>query len=59
MCSAPTITDVVMWIYEKHDIWIEVILEHPNYFGYNAYRVKDCVCLIEDSISYNSPTEAL
>jgi len=22
--SAPTITEVVMWLYEKHDIWISV-----------------------------------
>ena len=22
--SAPTIAEVVMWLYEKHDIWIEV-----------------------------------
>jgi hypothetical protein len=23
-CKAPTISDVVMWIYEKHKIWISV-----------------------------------
>jgi len=23
--SAPTIADVVMWLYEKHGIWIEII----------------------------------
>ena len=24
LCSAPTIAEVVMWLYEKHKIWIEV-----------------------------------
>lgn len=24
LCSAPTIAEVVMWLYEKHGIWIEV-----------------------------------
>ena len=24
MCSAPTISEVVMWLYEKHGIWIHV-----------------------------------
>ena len=28
MCSAPTIADVVMWFYEKHKIWINVVC-HP------------------------------
>lgn len=24
MCSAPTIAEVVMWLYEKYNVWIEV-----------------------------------
>lgn len=61
ICSAPTIAQVVMWLYEKHGIWIEVkspdckdinwyfSIHKPYKFG-NHYNGKE--------IYYNSPTEA-
>ena len=56
MCSAPTIADVVMWLYEKHGIWISVnATEDLKSFWYEIRGVgriwftgKNC----------NSPTEA-
>ena len=56
--SAPTIADVVMWLREKHSIWIEVIVESPNYFGYSVCNIKNNTSQDSDYVSYNSPTEA-
>ncbi len=56
--NAPTIVSVVMWLYEKHGLWVEVIIEQPFYFGYDVFKVKNNVSQIKKFISYNSPTEA-
>ena len=58
ICSTPTISEVVMWLYEKHGLWVEVIVEQPFYFGYDVFKVKNNVSQIKKFISYNSPTEA-
>lgn len=35
---APTISEVVMWIYEKHKLWINVTIGHDeNKIWYDAY----------------------
>ena len=55
--SAPTIAEVVMWLYEKHGIWIWVSIE----LGYN---ITFCWQLTGENMSSNykpnfkSPTEA-
>ena len=56
--SAPTIADVVMWLYEKHGVWIET----P--FWDSKFRIK-IINTIEEKLlrgidfeGYNSPTEA-
>ena len=47
---APTIAEVVMWLYEKHNIWIEVYFDgHQK----NFYIVQN-----GEEIEFNSPTEA-
>jgi hypothetical protein len=58
-CSAPTIAEVVIWLYEKHGIWTEV--QSPDYptdkwayvihkpFKYGTYG---------DGENFNSPIEA-
>ena len=56
--SAPTIAEVVMWLCEKHRIWIEVIVESPNYFGYSVCNIKNNTSQDGDYVSYKSPTEA-
>ena len=58
MPVSPTIADVVMWLYDKHGIWIEVIVEQPNHFGYDVFKVKNNISQVEEFISFNSPTEA-
>ena len=57
-CSAPIISEVVMWLCEKHRIWIEVIVESPNYFGYSVCNIKNNTSQDGDYVSYDSPTEA-
>jgi len=47
---APTIADVVMWLYEKHGIWIEVY--------YNNSRKKFYTFWNREEYTFNSPTEA-
>lgn len=60
--SAPTIAEVVMWLYEKHRIWIYVIYE-KGLFHYNIQDTtyKDLLeedCRVFNMSNYNSPTEA-
>jgi hypothetical protein len=47
-CEAPTIAEVVMWLYEKHGIWISV------------YRVDDSTIFRHcfSNVDFNTPTEA-
>lgn len=62
----PTIGDVVMWLYEKHSLWILIL---PTVTGYFAYKIVDVQLNPEKPIErppynnvsandYNSPTEA-
>lgn len=57
--SAPTIAEVVMWLYKKHGIWIEV--KSPDYSKelwsfaiHKPYKFGS----YGDGTGYNSPTEA-
>lgn len=69
----PTIAEVVMWLYEKHDIWIGVKLTDNTrnfYFQPTIWTSKDRDFHDEDMVDqaksickwkewqYNSPTEA-
>lgn len=54
LCSAPTIREVVMWLYEKHGIWISV-LQH-SIKGEGTYF--ESVIGAMTYSGYNSPTEA-
>lgn len=53
---APTIAEVVMWLYEKHGIWISVD------FNFKTSWFYDIVILSEEGgnilDNFNSPTEA-
>ena len=64
--SAPTIAEVVMWLYEKHSLWI---LPLPTVCGYFAWKIIDMQDdpnrPIErppyndvDGVDYRTPTEA-
>ena len=55
--SAPTITEVVMWLYEKHGIWIGIDKMFSKEFFYNI--TTDNEHNSKESIEFfNSPTEA-
>lgn len=54
--SAPTIAEVVMWIYKKHDIWIYVDFSTIHKWFYCNLDLKDNSRV--DSSQYNSPEEA-
>lgn len=66
ICSAPTISDVVMWFYEKHGIWIQVCISRYGKFYCNIFKNELTKCL-DSPISwetqiqlndFNSQTEA-
>jgi hypothetical protein len=71
--TAPTIADVVMWLYEKHGIWVSVdwmkrIKPYNSGFychlrGTNKSLNRDNFIVINDTLNpgyevFNSPTEA-
>lgn len=62
---APNIAEVVMWLYEKHGIWIscERTLEIENYvFGYTVYYGEapqnDGGVCADEEIGFDSPEES-
>lgn len=53
--AAPTIAEVVMWIYEEHGIWISVL---PSYtWTYQLYNRVGNQKIFNDGL-FNSPKEA-
>ena len=64
--DAPTITDVVTWLYEKHGIWIVVNITRYGKFWCNVILKEECKDLknpfnwefVNQIIDFNSPTEA-
>ena len=70
-CAAPTIAEVIMWLYEKHNIWIEISLTDNSrhlYFDYTIttsnnrdYNDEECfdsAKRIYDKDKHGSPTKA-
>lgn len=60
--AAPTIAEVVMWIYEKNEIWIDMSLNQFSkpkdlQWMYSIVFTEDCT-YSHSSKSYNSPIEA-
>jgi hypothetical protein len=60
LCNAPTIAEVVMWLYEKHGIWICVDKAAGfDWWKFNIRILKDVGYVFgEFGSDYNSPTEA-
>lgn len=63
--SAPTIAEVVMWVYEKHGIWISTQITIHLEFYYKCYNMKDKLNInnypevtSKPGNYFNSPTEA-
>lgn len=58
--SAPTIAEVIMWLYEKHGIWIEVRKVNYSRFDYKIINGTESLMYVKTHL-YNSllsPTEA-
>lgn len=59
MYQAPTIAEVVMWLYEKHGIWIQVFILNKTF----AWKLQDVNTLVitclysQQDKGYKSPTE--
>ena len=57
LISAPTIADVVMWLYEKHGIWIYSFRHDFDKEFYWSIDTKNEDEFTSDNV-FNSPTEA-
>lgn len=58
--SRPTLAEVVMWLYEKHGIWIEVRKVNYSRFDYKIINGTESLMYVKTHL-YNSllsPTEA-
>jgi len=69
---APTIADVLMWLYENHDIWISLIPDSQSghklimrkfsvhlFIYRNGLNVQNTTFRVNENIAYyNSPTKA-
>ena len=57
--SAPTIAEVVMWLYEKHGIWVEVYIDDDSSFGYLVSKITK-EGRVDSPLKrlFNTPTEA-
>jgi hypothetical protein len=57
-CLAPTISEVVMWLYEKHGIWVSCDAT-VNLWFYSISTPETGKMLVSTSVNhFNSPTEA-
>ena len=61
--SAPTIAEVVMWLYEKHEIWISTIPYNDEELSQTLWEnttihIADNYNDFSDYTFYHSPTEA-
>jgi hypothetical protein len=57
-CEAPTIADAVMWLYEKHGIWISVSHKRHSQNKHFAYNIKQANEIETYLWEFNSPTES-
>lgn len=59
--SSPTISEVVIWLYEKHNLHIEILLSDDapyNTFYYRILRIGQYFTLSHNGIYKNTPTLA-
>lgn len=57
--NAPTIAEVVMWLYEKHRIWVDVVTDRAvANFGYNITTRDNIHYTDVFYVGWSSPTAA-
>lgn len=54
----PTIAEVVMWLYEKHGVWISVFNDDVNFFWMGIILKTKEKLRDGNAREFNSPTEA-
>lgn len=57
-CFAPTIAEVVMWFYDKYNVWISVTHKRHSENKHFAYIIKQANGIETYLWEFNSPTEA-
>lgn len=59
LVTAPTIAEVVMWLYEKYGIWVECYIDDNGTFGYLVSMItKEGRIDFPLKREFKSPTEA-
>lgn len=54
--DAPTIAEIVMWLYENHKFWIVAFPIEDGFWAFDVFDSKsEC---IKSGMEFNSPTEA-
>jgi len=56
--NAPTIAEVVMWLYEKHGIWVSVTFKRHSQNKHFSYNIRQANGIETYLWEHNSPTEA-
>ena len=56
--AAPTIAEVVMWLYEKHGIWVSVTFKRHSQNKHFSYNIRQANGIETYLWEHNSPTEA-
>jgi len=54
--QAPTIAEVVMWLYEKHGVWVTTCIVADSYFSYWVHNKNRT--LQDKKSNWLTPTEA-
>ena len=58
MCSAPTIAEVIMWLYEKHEYWCYAYTNGKIWHPCIQHKFGDMAVLSGKIGEFNSPTKA-
>ncbi len=58
ICKAPTIADVVMWLYEKYEYWCYTYTNGKIWYPCIQHKFGDMAVLSGKIGEFNSPTEA-
>ena len=56
--NAPTIAEVVMWLYEKYGVWISVTFKRHSENKHFAYNIRQANGIETYLWEHTSPTEA-
>ena len=58
LIERPTIAEVIMWLYEKHKVWISPWMASEKSWGFHILRCSDGHVISRNEGLKNSPTEA-